>query len=242
MTTNNLLFAACRSGWQGLTQLFYPDLCVACGYELPTPDACFCMPCRLKLEPTHMHRQAENAFMDRFWGRLPLQSATALYFFTRNSPVQKALHALKYKNRPEIGFRLGMELGEKLSRAPHVAPIDVLVPVPLHPDKERSRGYNQSLWFAKGLGVAFPNALLSENTLLRLHNAGSQTRRRRMERYQNVSASFALREGRAVAGKHVLLVDDVMTTGATLETCGQLLLDAHAASLSLATIAFAVNR
>jgi ComF family protein len=118
----------------------------------------------------------------------------------------------------------------------------VLVPVPLHPDKERSRGYNQSLWFAKGLGVAFPNALLSENTLLRLHNAGSQTRRRRMERYQNVSASFALREGRAVAGKHVLLVDDVMTTGATLETCGQLLLDAHAASLSLATIAVAVNR
>ncbi len=242
MTRNISILTCLKDGWQGLSHLFFPDLCVACGGELPGPADSFCYPCRLKMEPTYMYRDAENPFTDRFWGRLPLQSATALYYFSRKSPVQKALHALKYRNRPEIGFRLGRELGRHLRNAPHAAGIEVIVPVPLHPGKERQRGYNQSLWFARGLESVLSSSNINQRALMRLTNTGSQTRKRRMERYHNVSGSFALRNGAGLRDKHVLLVDDVMTTGATLETCGRLLLDIPVGALSLATIAFAVHQ
>ena len=231
-----------KTGIAGLTHLFYPELCVSCGYELPSADQCFCFSCKLKLEPTHMHREPQNAFTERFWGRLPLHSAQALYYFTRKTPIQKALHALKYKNRPEVGFQLGRAMGLQLLKAKHIDKIDAIIPVPMHPKKERSRGYNQSLWIARGLLSRMPEAALLNKVLIRLQNTGSQTKRRRMERYQNVVESYALRNSKPLQGKHVLLVDDVMTTGATLETCGQLLLDGGAEKLSLATIAIAINR
>lgn len=237
-----LIIEAVATGWRGVSQLFFPDLCVSCQGELPQPDTCFCYTCQIKMEPTRMVDAVENAFTDRFWGRLELKSATSMFYFTRKSPVQRALHALKYGNQPEVGFRLGRELGAQLLKAPHIQGIDLIIPVPLHPFKERLRGYNQSYWFAKGIGSRLQDAPVNRQALKRRLNTGSQTRQRRMERFDNVSASFELAETKGLSGKHVLLVDDVMTTGATLETCGRLLQDAGIGALSLATIAFAVNR
>lgn len=237
-----LVMEAMVTGWRGISQLFYPDLCVACQGELPEPDTCFCYTCQIKMEPTHMVGAVENAFTDRFWGRLELSSATAMFYFTRKSPVQRALHALKYGNQPEVGFRLGRALGAQLLMAPHVQGIDRIIPVPLHPLKERLRGYNQSYWFAKGIGSRLQDAVVCRRALRRRLNTGSQTRARRMERFENVSTSFELADTKGLKGEHVLLVDDVMTTGATLETCGRLLQDAGIGALSLATIAFAINR
>jgi ComF family protein len=225
---------------RGFLQLLYPRLCVACGAELPGPASCFCLRCRLKLEPTNLHLQKENEFTDRFWGRLPVEAATAMYRFHRRSPIQHALHGLKYRNRPDIGVLLGRELGQKLRTADGFAEVEIIVPVPLHPAKERTRGYNQSACFARGLGETLVKPV-AVNALLRRQNTGSQTRKKRLERFSNVETVFAVASSAPIKGKHVLLADDVLTTGATLEACARALLEAGAARVSMATIAIAMQ-
>jgi ComF family protein len=225
---------------RGFLQLLYPRLCVACGAELPGPASCFCLRCRLKLEPTNLHLQRENEFTERFWGRLPVEAATALYRFHRRSPIQHALHGLKYRNRPDIGVLLGRELGQKLRTADGFADADIIVPVPLHPARERTRGYNQSACFARGLGESLVKPV-AVNALLRRQNTSSQTRKKRLERFSNVETVFAAASNAPIKGKHVLLVDDVFTTGATLEACARVLLEAGAARVSMATIAIAMQ-
>ncbi len=225
---------------RGFLQLLYPRLCVACGAELPGPSSCFCLRCRLKLEPTTLHLQRENEFTDRFWGRLPVEAATALYRFHRLSPVQHALHGLKYRNRPDIGVLLGREMGQKLRTAEGFAEAEIIVPVPLHPAKERIRGYNQSACFARGIGEAMLKPV-AVHALQRRQNNGSQTRKKRLERFSNVETVFAVASNAPIKGKHVLLVDDVLTTGATLEACAQILLNAGATRVSMATIAIAMQ-
>jgi ComF family protein len=224
---------------QNVLHLFYPDLCVACDRELRQGDSCFCFGCQLKLTPSDMYRQQENEFTNRFWGRLPLVSGAALYYFQRRSPIQRALHQLKYHNHPDVALRLGRTFGRKLARAPGFDSVELIVPVPLHPRKERLRGYNQSALLARGLAetIGVPAQL---RALQRRHYAESQTRKKRLERFKNVEAVFALPQPNLVRDRHVLLVDDVLTTGATLESCGRLILDVPGTRLSLATIAIAV--
>lgn len=226
---------------QGLSHLFFPNLCAACGDDVPALQDCFCLRCRHKLESTkNMHLEAENEFTGRFWGRLRLESGTALYYFTRKSPIQHALHQLKYRNQPDIGRRLGAELGRRLRQSPLFRGVEAVIPVPLHPKKEKLRGYNQSALFAQGISAELGVPALNQVLLRRMHSA-SQTRKKRLERFQNVGEVFALHRPEAIAGKHILLVDDVLTTGATLETCGNVLLQAPDVRLSLATIGIALG-
>jgi ComF family protein len=224
----------------GFQQIFYPDTCVACNREMPLRDSCFCLRCQLVLGASDMHLQKENAFTERFWGRLPLESGAALYLFSRKSPIQRALHQLKYRNKPEIGLKIGREFGKKLLQSPHFQGVDAVVPVPLHPRKERLRGYNQSRLFAQGLAEVLQKPLIA-GALLRERYTQTQTRKKRIERFLNVSDVFVLRQPERVRGKHLLLVDDILTTGATLETCGQALLEASGVRLSLATIAITTH-
>lgn len=223
----------------GLLHLMYPCLCVACGDDLPAGKSCFCFSCRLKLEPTGMHLQEENDFTHRLWGQLPLVHGAAMYYFTRKSPIQRALHQLKYHNKPEVGIKLGREMGYLLAQSPFYRDIEVVVPVPLHPRKEQLRGYNQSAMFAEGvaevLGIAFET-----RSLARKIYSESQTKKKRLDRFVNVETSFVVTKPSAFVGRHILLVDDVLTTGATLESCGQTILAVQGARLSLATIAIAV--
>ncbi len=161
-----------------------------------------------------------------------------MYYFAKRSPIQRALFALKYYNQPDIGVRLGRDFGRALCKNPSFQKIDGIVPVPLHPRKERKRGYNQSTMLAEGLAELMGVPVLSD-ALVREQYTESQTRKKRMERFKNVGEVFAVRKPAALRNKHLLLIDDVLTTGATLEACGQKLLEIPGVRLSVATIAIA---
>lgn len=187
-----------------------------------------------------MHMIRENSFSERFWGRLPIETGTAMYFFNRKSPIQKALHRLKYQNQPDIGVRIGWLLGNQLRQSPLYRDLDGIVPVPLHPQKEHLRGYNQSEKLAEGIAETL-NVPVLKGVLVRVSISESQTRKKRMARFENVDEVFAVRRPDRAKGKHLLLVDDVLTTGATLEACGKQLLNVPNVRLSMATIAIAVH-
>lgn len=226
--------------WDGFLHLLYPELCVACGEELLADGACFCFKCQAKITTSDMHLSRENEFTQRFWGRLNVEGGAAMYYFTRKSPIQHALHQLKYHNQPEIGVKIGRELGRKLKSSEVFQSVEAVIPVPLHPKKERLRGYNQSAMFAKGISEAMQIPVFTD-ALTRRTFTETQTKKKRMERFQNVGEVFGVKKPASIEGKHLLLVDDVLTTGATLEVCGQALLAVPNTKLSLATIAIAVN-
>ena len=198
------------------------------------------MMCQRRLHLTNMHLCPDNEFTGRFWGRLPLASGAAMYYFNRKSPIQKALHLLKYKNQPQIGVDIGRRFGRLLAQSPLFAGVEAIVPVPLHPSKERLRGYNQSVMLAQGLAESLQIPVFA-NTLFRQNASVSQTKKKRMERFENVSTVFAVQHPRRIQDKHILLVDDVLTTGATLESCGKILLEIPGTRLSMATIAIAMQ-
>jgi ComF family protein len=218
--------------------LFYPHLCLACEKNAPPYGEYLCTECRATLPETRFHLNKENPFTERFWGRAHLQSGAAMYLFTKGSRVQNLLHQLKYKGKKEIGLMLGRQFGASLKRSPHFAGVEVIVPVPLHPRKLKIRGYNQSEYFAQGLSESM-NIPCFKNGLKRIVHADSQTQKNREERLHNIKEAFVVNMPKHLEGKHILLVDDVLTTGATLEVCANELLKLKNAKLSMATIAIA---
>ena len=238
--TFKTVFPSVPELWDGFLHLLYPELCVACSDDLPVAGGCFCLSCRLKISVSDMHHNRENEFTERFWGRMPLESAAAMYYFSRKNPIQRALHQLKYHNQPEIGIKIGRDFGRKLRSAPGFSAVDAIVPVPLHPKKERLRGYNQSAMFAKGLAESMDIPVIY-HALARNVFTGTKTRKKRMDRFENVGNVFSLKKTALLEGKHIMLVDDVLTTGATLEMCGQEILNVPGTRLSLATIAIALS-
>lgn len=230
-----------RELWDGFLHLLFPELCVACGEELPGGNSCFCFRCQVKIATSDMHLVRENEFTNRLWGKLNLQGGAAMYYFTRKSPIQRALHQLKYHNKPEIGIKIGRVFGQKLKSSEIFKSVEAIIPVPLHPKKERLRGYNQSAVFAQGLGEAMEVPVV-QKALVRRSFTETQTKKKRMERFKNVGEVFVVDTPSLIEGKHLLLVDDVLTTGATLEVCGQALLAVPDTKLSLATIAIATTK
>lgn len=226
------------SAFDDLVALLYPNLCLACSENPPTPSEVICLSCQLKLPKTNFHLEKENPFTERFWGRMPLESGAALYHFVKGGRVQELLHQLKYEGKPEVGIKLGEWYGRHLLESPFFKTVDVIVPVPLHPRKERLRGYNQAAMLAQGIAETMQKPWLKDG-LVRQVFTETQTQKSRAERLENVSEVFAVGNPKKLAGKHVLLVDDVMTTGATMEACGMKILAVPGTKLSMATIAIA---
>ncbi len=218
--------------------LLYPNLCLACCENAPISKDIFCVNCYYKLPYTDFLDHKENLLTDRFWGRLELEAATAMFYFTKGGIAQKLIHNLKYKGKKKVGIHLGELYGRKLQASNLFQNIDLIVPVPLHYTKERKRGFNQSALFAKGLAgpLGIP---VFEQALLRSSNLSSQTIKNRLERLENVLGSFVLAQPNRLENKHILLVDDVVTTGATLEACALKILELPDTKLSIATIAIA---
>lgn len=178
-----------------------------------------------------------NPVEKKFYGRLPIETAFAQYYFAAGSLIQQLMHAFKYKSDKDLGFQLGCMMGKTIADAGRMGPA-TLVPLPLFPSKEKRRGYNQARILCDGIAEITGWPVLNEAVARKKHTA-SQTRKGRVERWINMEGNFMLIDEQAIENRHLLLVDDVLTTGATLEACGQTLLEAHGTQLSIATLCYA---
>jgi len=219
-----------------LLNLFFPNLCRACGIKLIGEEETICFDCLYHLPKTNYHQFADNPVEQTFWGRINIEAGTSFCFFEKGTTIQHLLHQLKYKGEKEIGLELGKHLGAQLAGSGRFQSVDVIIPVPLHPGKEKKRGYNQSEWIAKGISQTFQRPLKT-NVLIRKTDTSTQTRKSRFERWENVSEIFAVNENSEIHFKHVLLIDDVITTGATLEACATKILELEGTKVSVATLA-----
>lgn len=223
---------------EDLIALFYPNTCIICAENLLKEEECICTLCLYKVPKTDCFKHQENSVSKLFWGRIQLQNAVALYHFKKEGSVQKLIQELKYKGRKRTGVLLGKQLGYALKESNYFSDVDYIIPIPLHPKKEKLRGYNQSKYIAKGvheiLGIEVNSRLLTST-----ENTDSQTRKKRFSRWENMVNSFALKRSNKLKNTHLLLIDDVVTTGATLEACAQKLLEIEGVKVSIATIAVA---
>jgi len=192
----------------------------------------------MQLPITNFHLDIDNPLAEIFWGRVKLLQAVAWFYFRKGSVYQEAMHLLKYNDRPDIGFLLGRQFGYELNRQPTFIKPDLIIPVPLNPKKYRKRGYNQSEVIARGLSAGLHVPVMT-TILLRPVATSTQTRKNRYERYLNVTGKFRMHKPELIENKHVLIVDDVVTTGATLEACAETLLAVAGTTVSVATLAWA---
>jgi ComF family protein len=218
--------------------LLFPQLCPACGESLMANEDLLCTECRYSLPQTNFHQHPDNIVAQQFWGKLHLQGAYSLYYFSKGGKVQNLMHHFKYNGMQRIGNVLGSIAGAQLAENEVFASADLIIPVPLHKRRLKERGYNQSSCFAKGIAEKL-NAAVEENNLIRTKATETQTHRSRFARYENMKDVFAIANPERLENKHVLLVDDVVTTGSTLEACGNELLKVKGLKLSIATIAYA---
>ncbi len=218
--------------------LLYPKLCAACEDVLLRNENVICTSCLFHLPKTNYHKYADNPVSKTFWGRIPIESAASLYYFTKLGAVQNMIHQFKYKGDKKIGVYLGKMYGLELKKSDLFSKIDVIIPVPLHPKKEKKRGFNQSLIFAQGLSDSMQKPIDSIS-LIRTYASETQTKKTRFKRWENVKEIFSLQNAEHLAGKNILLVDDVITTGATIEACGGLLLGIKGVKLYIVSIAVA---
>ena len=224
---------------RGSQRLLYPNICHHCSGGVEAGLRYVCLRCRRRMPTLDLHRLAENEMTDRFWGRLPVQRAAALLPYGKDQPAQKLIWHLKYDNRPDIGAWLGGWLGDTLADG-GFGPFDAVVPVPLHADRLRTRGYNQAEHIANGIAEA-TGAEVLPHAIERVAATETQTKKSSFERVKNMEGVFRLSPKLDLRGRVVLLVDDVMTTGATLEAVGRELLGARPEALKVATLALARN-
>ncbi len=228
-----------KSRWlDAVIGLFYPRVCAACGGILMKDEDTVCLKCRFMLPKTGYELHAENPMAQIFYGRVRFHAVMSCFFFSKQGKVQHLLHELKYKGNKEAGVFLGQQMGMCFKKAPLYQGIDYIIPVPLHPKRQRERGYNQSEMIAQGI-AEITGIPVGTHYLIRAVNTATQTKKSKEERYENVKDIFVLQHGEELAGKHVLLVDDVLTTGATLESCAHKLEMVPDITISAATAACA---
>jgi len=218
--------------------LIYPHLCSCCSKPLYKKENCICTWCRYHLPKTNYHRQKDNPLSRIFWGRVDIYAATSYYFFAKGGNIQRLIHRLKYRGNTAVGEAVGRFLAHDMKESDLFDDVDCIVPVPLHPTKQRKRGYNQSEHIANGLSQVLEVETNTDNLYRAIANP-TQTKRSTYQRWENVASVFQLRDPAQLAGKHILLVDDVVTTGSTIEACTLALNNAPESRVSVATMAYA---
>ena len=219
--------------------LVFPRICAGCGNSLWKNEDVLCHFCEYHLPRTNFHHDIENPMTNLFLGRVNITTGAAFLYFNKGGKVQRLIHHLKYKERKDIGIYLGELYGQTLKYAPHFNSADIIIPVPLHKKKYMQRGYNQSEQFAIGLATSM-NIPVNRHLLSRTKATETQTRKSRFSRYQNVKEIFCVESPDTFTEKHLILVDDVITTGATLESCIHALNVIPGVKISVACIATAM--
>lgn len=195
-------------------------MCTGCMYDVPL---------------TRFADLTDNFVSELFWGRVPLMYSTSYFYYIKDSKYQNIIHQLKYNGRQDIGREFGKMFGSELMKT-LLSSAEVIVPVPLHRKKLRKRGFNQSEIIARGMADGMGKKIITD-ALERIHYTESQTNRSRYERWENVEGIFRLKKPHLLEGKHILLVDDVVTTGSTLEACASEMLKIRGTTVSVATLA-----
>jgi ComF family protein len=225
--------------FNGLLHLLYPQTCAGCGSDIIADNQLLCSRCIADLPVTNFHLAAANPVEKLFTGRLQLYSATSFLYFTKQSAVQRLLHQLKYKGNRQVGMYLGKMMGAAIGGHTRFNSVDLLLPLPLHRRRQRRRGYNQAAVICEGLAESLHVPVVEQALQRKVHTA-TQTKKNRTDRWENMRDRFQITNMNVLENKHVLLVDDVVTTGATLEACGSTLLRIPGITLSIATLAYAV--
>jgi ComF family protein len=229
---------ALRTYLTDFVSLLFPQLCAACHTSLVVNEVILCTDCLYNLPFTNFHNQPDNIVARQFWGKLNIEAAYSLYYFNKGGKVQNMVHQFKYNGMHRIGNLLGNIAGKQLLQSPVFNTADYIIPVPLHKKRLKTRGYNQSACFADGLADKL-NATVELDNLIRTVATKTQTHKSRFARFENMQEVFAIARPKILENKHVLLVDDIVTTGSTLEACGIELLKVPGLKLSIATIAYA---
>lgn len=224
--------------WKDFVHLLFPELCEGCRAALVAGEKLICLQCESSIAYTNYHSWTDNATTQRIAGRFPFRHASSLAYFTEDGLIQHFIHLLKYKNKTDIGYLLGKMMGQAIQAT--AWPIEAVIPVPLHPKKEAKRGYNQSYFLAAGVAEILKIPILN-NSLKRVKNTSTQTEKNRMERMDNVKDAFVFSPLKEKTYKHLLIVDDVLTTGATIEACAKAILQNSHIDLSIMTVAIASN-
>ena len=223
---------------KNLLNIFFPKVCFGCSHLLSDNESFLCTKCRHDLPTTNYHLSNDDTIEKIFYGRVKIDHATALLNFEKKGIVQHLLHNLKYKNHEEIGGFLGKWLGYELASIPEYKKIDVVIPVPLHRKKLRKRGYNQVAKFGIEIAKAL-SADYNDSVLIKITNTKTQVFKNRIARWNSDNEIFTIANSSSIDGKHILLVDDIITTGATIEACVNVLNKAHNVKISVASMAIA---
>ncbi len=221
---------------QIFSQLIYPHYCQGCGSDVLSKDNLLCTLCQPLLPVTFFTANENNIVEKKFYGRLAVEAATAGFHFTKDGLMQHLVFQLKYKNNQQAGFYLGKLMGYQLLETNRFSDVDVLIPLPLNKKKEKQRGYNQATIICNGIASVWPKPVLT-NGVERVIFTKTQTHENRLSRWQNMQGVFSVTNPQLFNNKHVALVDDVITTGATLEACGETILKNTNAKLSIICVA-----
>lgn len=230
------MFSTVSTYFTDFYRLFYPSICGCCDQPLTKGEAQLCVHCRLSLPFTQYEKMEENPVEKSLFGRAPIVYGSALLQFSKGESTQQLLHNIKYNGQRELAVFMGRMMGTRLQESGRLLAVDVLMPVPLHPQKEQVRGYNQSALLVEGMAAILPAEVQKDNLVRKVATA-TQTRKSRLERWENVEAVFDVRHPERLRGKHIMLVDDVLTTGATIEACVQALTEKADCSVSVAVLA-----
>jgi ComF family protein len=224
---------------EALLHMLFPSLCFGCEENTVDAEEMICMRCRLSLPFTSFEKIRNNTVEKLFWGRVPLRFASSTFYFTERSSMQNIIHHIKYRDEKQLGIFMGEMMGEKLMNLFEEHKIDCCIPMPLHPKKEKKRGYNQATVLCSGIQkkTGMP---LKEFLLERKVHTATQTKKSRMERWDNVASVFEVNDPSFLKKKNIVLVDDVITTGASTEACAHALLEQGAQSVSVASLAYTV--
>jgi len=226
--------------WDDFLSLLFPRLCCGCGNELVRNETGICTDCYLSIPRTKFHEHDDNPVAQLFWGRCKIEKASAFSFYTKGSRIRKIIHALKYNGKRDVGTEMGRIYAMNLKSSGFFSGIDLIVPVPLHPSKLRKRGFNQSDDISAGISEV--SGIRSDSgSLLRVLLSETQTNRSRLGRWENVEGIFRVERPEILMGKHILLVDDVITTGSTIDACATELLKIEGVRVSVIALAVAVQ-